>query len=143
MTSLIGTMFGLLYLVYLTAQTHAQFPRACAGMEAYLSHECCPLLNGSKCGVDEGRGICSDIVIDDQPWGGPYVLVGIDDRERWPERFFNRYVTDDDDVMTCIYDVMLTSLLLDLVNVQITLVDSIVHLVSSVGQEKTVIKCDL
>ena len=71
---------------------HAQFPRACATLEAILSHECCPLLNGtgSKCGVDENRGECRDIAVDDLPHGNQYVLVGIDDREHWPERFFNR-----------------------------------------------------
>uniref|UniRef100_H2Y9I6 Tyrosinase copper-binding domain-containing protein n=1 Tax=Ciona savignyi TaxID=51511 RepID=H2Y9I6_CIOSA len=70
----------------------AQFPRVCATFESIVSHECCPLLGGtgSPCGEAEGRGSCVDITIDDLPHGQQYVLVGIDDRERWPERFFNR-----------------------------------------------------
>nr|XP_002129679.2 L-dopachrome tautomerase [Ciona intestinalis] len=71
---------------------YAQFPRVCATLEAIEAHQCCPFLsgNGSRCGEEEGRGSCVDIKIDDLPHGQQYVLVGIDDRERWPERFFNR-----------------------------------------------------
>ena len=71
---------------------NSQFPRACSTIEAIQSHECCPLLDGdgSVCGEEEERGFCSDIIIDDSEHGPPYALVGIDDRERWPERFFNR-----------------------------------------------------
>ena len=75
-----------------SALVRGQFPRTCSTTEALQSRECCPLLNGvgSACGVEEGRGICSDIVIDNSTHGPPYELEGIDDRERWPERFFNR-----------------------------------------------------
>uniref|UniRef100_H2YVJ9 Tyrosinase copper-binding domain-containing protein n=1 Tax=Ciona savignyi TaxID=51511 RepID=H2YVJ9_CIOSA len=83
------TAFGIMVLTQCVA---AQFPRACATLEAIKSHQCCPLLGGtgSRCGEVEGRGICSDITIKDRPHGEQYVLVGVDDRERWPERFFNR-----------------------------------------------------
>ncbi|CAK8689246.1 unnamed protein product [Clavelina lepadiformis] len=80
----------LLVVLSFIPASRAQFPRACATLQAYLSHECCPLVNGSACAKDTGRGSCSDISIDDAPHGQQYVLVGIDDRERWPERFFNR-----------------------------------------------------
>ncbi|XP_039259423.2 5,6-dihydroxyindole-2-carboxylic acid oxidase-like [Styela clava] len=84
--------FTVLVLVCIAGKCQSQFPRACATMEAYLLHECCPVMRGggSQCGEAEGRGMCADIVVDEQPWGGPYTLFGIDDRERWPERFFNR-----------------------------------------------------
>ena len=82
----------LLVVLSFIPASRAQFPRACATLQAYLSHECCPLVNGSACAEDTGRGSCSDISIDDAPHGQQYVLVGIDDRERWPERFFNRYL---------------------------------------------------
>lgn len=72
--------------------TIAQFPRACATLDAYLSHECCPEFRGtgSLCGAVEGRGQCLDTTIIDLPHGDQYNLINIDDRERWPERFFNR-----------------------------------------------------
>ncbi|XP_039271284.2 L-dopachrome tautomerase-like [Styela clava] len=92
MSITLNFVIGVLIIACLSVRTDAQFPRACATMGAYLSKECCPLMSGtgSPCGQTERRGICSDIVVDEQPWGGPYVLFGIDDRERWPERFFNR-----------------------------------------------------
>jgi len=91
-------MLAQVYTLALTAVmlnctvVRAQFPRMCATLEAILSHECCPPMNGSgsQCGFTEGRGQCESIVVDGLPHGNQYVLVGIDDRERWPERFFNR-----------------------------------------------------
>nr|XP_002119601.1 5,6-dihydroxyindole-2-carboxylic acid oxidase-like [Ciona intestinalis] len=85
-------VFAFALLLCSPLLVYAQFPRACATLEAILSHECCPELagTGSSCGELEGRGSCQDITIDDLPHGQQYVLVGIDDRERWPERFFNR-----------------------------------------------------
>ena len=82
----------ILFLCKIPNRAIAQFPRACATVESLQSHSCCPLLNGSgsPCGEAEGRGKCSEITVDNSPHGPPYDLVGIDDRERWPERFFNR-----------------------------------------------------
>lgn len=83
----------IVWLVYkqLNSAT-AQFPRLCATSEVLQSHSCCPPINGtgSSCGEAEGRGRCSEIIIDSSEHGPPYNLVGVDDRERWPERFFNR-----------------------------------------------------
>jgi len=87
-------IFGILMLCNLqNILVCGQFPRQCATINALANHECCPPLSGvggSTCGVEEGRGVCSDIVIDNSTHGPPYELEGIDDRERWPERFFNR-----------------------------------------------------
>ena len=69
-----------------------QFPRACATTDSLSTGVCCPPIDGvgSPCGEAEGRGVCSDIVIDNSTYGPPYALENIDDREKWPSRFYNR-----------------------------------------------------
>ena len=86
--ALLGALLFCGYFV----RVFGQFPRNCATLDAYLSHECCPEMRGggSPCGEDEGRGTCDAIKVDEEPWSGSYTLFGIDDRERWPDRFFNR-----------------------------------------------------
>ncbi|XP_053556589.1 5,6-dihydroxyindole-2-carboxylic acid oxidase [Bombina bombina] len=75
----------------------AQFPRQCVTPQALLNGECCPGLfprqspdPNDQCGSTLGRGQCVPITVDSRPHGPQYQLDGLDDRERWPIRFFNR-----------------------------------------------------
>ncbi|XP_066542694.1 L-dopachrome tautomerase [Hoplias malabaricus] len=85
----------LLFLCW-TQQVGAQFPRICCTVEGILTKRCCPSLGSNSadvCGVLSGRGNCSNIRVDSKPWSGPYSLRNVDDRERWPLKFFNQTCT--------------------------------------------------
>nr|WFP21704.1 tyrosinase-related protein 1a [Triplophysa rosa] len=86
-----------LYAVFLLGcvlgHVRAQFPRVCVTPEGLRSAQCCPSPSGLEndpCGANSGRGQCVDVSADARAHGPQYPYDGLDDRERWPLRFFTR-----------------------------------------------------
>ncbi|XP_067885072.1 5,6-dihydroxyindole-2-carboxylic acid oxidase isoform X2 [Heterodontus francisci] len=87
-----GFYTSLLSVLY-TVTVHGQFPRECVRLEVLQTGECCPALTeqpNDRCGSSLGRGTCADLTADGARHGPQYPHSGLDDRERWPLRFFNR-----------------------------------------------------
>ncbi|XP_056408550.1 tyrosinase-like [Hyla sarda] len=73
----------LLLLAVAIGGSHGQFPRVCMTKEALDSEICCPLWNGSECGVEAMRGVCLNWwtrTLDDNQY--------YDDRLNWPNSYF-------------------------------------------------------
>ncbi|XP_063311205.1 5,6-dihydroxyindole-2-carboxylic acid oxidase isoform X2 [Pelobates fuscus] len=93
------TSWTVCVLVFITLHelASAQFPRQCISPQILSSGECCPGLfpeqtpdPNDQCGSTLGRGACVPVTADSRPHGPEYQLDGLDDREQWPTRFFNR-----------------------------------------------------
>uniref|UniRef100_A0A8C5LXJ4 5,6-dihydroxyindole-2-carboxylic acid oxidase n=1 Tax=Leptobrachium leishanense TaxID=445787 RepID=A0A8C5LXJ4_9ANUR len=97
MSSCTSGVYLLTVFFTLSSIALAQFPRECVSLQTLTSGECCPGLfpqqtpdANDRCGSTLGRGQCLPIVADSRPHGPEYTLDGMDDREQWPTRFFNR-----------------------------------------------------
>ena len=59
------SLFTLLAVVNIHISI-AQFPTVCMDSDSLTAKKCCPLYNGSECGSEDGRGICSSITLPDK-----------------------------------------------------------------------------
>ncbi|XP_018428683.1 PREDICTED: tyrosinase-like [Nanorana parkeri] len=85
---IISTISMIFLLIFLTLSVCVlgQFPRVCTTPEALKSAQCCPEVNGQKCG-GPGRGSCVDV----RPLQSKdsSILQAYDDRLNWPQCYFN------------------------------------------------------
>ncbi|XP_078575900.1 L-dopachrome tautomerase-like [Branchiostoma floridae x Branchiostoma japonicum] len=96
MCTLVVSIVTLVAVLQSSPAVFGQFPRACMTVDGILAKECCPELispdgqNLGVCGQTASRGSCQDLTVPDIPHNPEYPFTNVDDRERWPNKFFNR-----------------------------------------------------
>ncbi|KAM5194010.1 tyrosinase-like [Mantella aurantiaca] len=76
----------IIFLTLSMGSVCGQFPRACTTPEALKCAECCPVVNGQKCG-GPGRGSCVDARLLQPKERCDFQAY--DDRLNWPQSYYN------------------------------------------------------